>query len=294
MRGHDHRPFKSGQGLACGTTWEPALASWLGSTPVLPTRLSVGFQILAAEQDLGVWRRSGLPGEEEEAAAPGQRVCPGLATEPGPGLGSVGRRPEGFRPRPRATAEAAGHPGAGEARPARAGGRGYDVGECGSLPSTQSQLVSGGWGSGLRFAGKNHLKAGQGGPRVPGRLPRVLSASLFPQDNTEILGFLLGGIAALGAWVSRIPPLSRIVSLGLGPWVTPAGLRASGTILPVPGHWGGEVVSPCAQPCLYICGGGDMCVCVYVCRPEDSWPQAPGILRLTAGELCVHSISCGK
>lgn len=59
---------------------------------------AVGFQILAAEQDLGVWRRSGLPGEEEEAAAPGQRVCPGLATEPGPGLGSVCRCPEGFRP----------------------------------------------------------------------------------------------------------------------------------------------------------------------------------------------------
>ena len=39
-----------------------------------------------------------FPGEEEEAAAPGQRVCPGPATEPGPGLGSVGRHPMGFRP----------------------------------------------------------------------------------------------------------------------------------------------------------------------------------------------------
>ena len=103
---------------------------------------------------------------------------------------------------------------------------------------------------------------------MPGRLPRVLSASLSPQDNTEILGFLLGGIAALGAWVSRIRPLSRIVSLGLGPWVTPAGLRASGTILPVPGHWGGEVVSPCAQPCLYVCGGGGRYVCVYMCAGQ--------------------------
>ncbi|XP_052495197.1 transmembrane protein 44 isoform X1 [Budorcas taxicolor] len=33
---------------------------------------------------------------------------------------------------------------------------------------------------------------------------------ILVQDNTEILGFLLGGIAALGSWVSRIPPLSRI------------------------------------------------------------------------------------
>ncbi|XP_037381205.1 transmembrane protein 44 [Talpa occidentalis] len=30
------------------------------------------------------------------------------------------------------------------------------------------------------------------------------------QDNTEILGYLLGGIAALGSWASRIPPLSKI------------------------------------------------------------------------------------
>ncbi|XP_052495218.1 transmembrane protein 44 isoform X4 [Budorcas taxicolor] len=34
---------------------------------------------------------------------------------------------------------------------------------------------------------------------------------ILVQDNTEILGFLLGGIAALGSWVSRIPPLSRII-----------------------------------------------------------------------------------
>ncbi|XP_033711527.1 transmembrane protein 44 isoform X3 [Delphinus delphis] len=38
---------------------------------------------------------------------------------------------------------------------------------------------------------------------------RRLLGSLV-QDNTEILGFLLGGIAALGAWASRIPSLSRI------------------------------------------------------------------------------------
>ncbi|KAB0394254.1 hypothetical protein E2I00_015343, partial [Balaenoptera physalus] len=44
----------------------------------------------------------------------------------------------------------------------------------------------------------------------------VLSLSLGPgwalwaADNTEILGYLLGGIAALGSWASRIPQLSRI------------------------------------------------------------------------------------
>lgn len=75
----------------------------------------------------------------------------------------------------------------------------------------------------------------------------MLSASLSPQDNTEILGYLLGGIAALGSWASRIPPLSRIVSpgLGLGLWATVAGLRASGSILEAPGHPGRGVVSPC-------------------------------------------------
>ncbi|XP_060006314.1 transmembrane protein 44 isoform X6 [Lagenorhynchus albirostris] len=41
---------------------------------------------------------------------------------------------------------------------------------------------------------------------------RRLLGSLV-QDNTEILGYLLGGIAALGAWASRIPPLSRISKL---------------------------------------------------------------------------------
>ncbi|KAM9089835.1 transmembrane protein 44 isoform 4-T4 [Megaptera novaeangliae] len=38
---------------------------------------------------------------------------------------------------------------------------------------------------------------------------RRLLGSLV-QDNTEILGYLLGGIAALGSWASRIPQLSRI------------------------------------------------------------------------------------
>ncbi|XP_045243154.2 transmembrane protein 44 isoform X4 [Macaca fascicularis] len=39
---------------------------------------------------------------------------------------------------------------------------------------------------------------------------RRLLASLL-QENTEILGYLLGSIAAFGSWASRIPPLSRII-----------------------------------------------------------------------------------
>ncbi|XP_055424627.1 transmembrane protein 44 isoform X1 [Bubalus kerabau] len=44
------------------------------------------------------------------------------------------------------------------------------------------------------------------------RGPQRRLLGILVQDNTEILGFLLGGIAALGSWVSRIPPLSRINS----------------------------------------------------------------------------------
>ncbi|PNJ69496.1 LOW QUALITY PROTEIN: TMEM44 isoform 11 [Pongo abelii] len=39
---------------------------------------------------------------------------------------------------------------------------------------------------------------------------RRLLASLLP-ENTEILGYLLGSVAAFGSWASRIPPLSRIM-----------------------------------------------------------------------------------
>ncbi|XP_012585130.1 PREDICTED: transmembrane protein 44 isoform X5 [Condylura cristata] len=52
-------------------------------------------------------------------------------------------------------------------------------------------------------------------PRAPGPIrgpQRRLLGSLL-QDNTEILGYLLGSIAALGSWASRIPPLSRIIIL---------------------------------------------------------------------------------
>lgn len=70
----------------------------------------------------GVCCRSGLPGEEEGAAAQGQRICSGPAAEPGARLGALGRRPKGFGPRPRAPAEAAGKPAAGEAEPRRTWG----------------------------------------------------------------------------------------------------------------------------------------------------------------------------
>ncbi|KAM8771250.1 transmembrane protein 44 isoform 2-T2 [Rhynchonycteris naso] len=43
---------------------------------------------------------------------------------------------------------------------------------------------------------------------VQGPQRRLLGSLL--QDNTEMFGYLLGGIAAFGSWASRIPPLSRI------------------------------------------------------------------------------------
>lgn len=142
----NHRPLKGGEGLTCGTVREPILASGLGSTPVLPTQLSVEFQILGALWDLGVCCRSGLPGEKEEAATQGQHICPGPAAEPGPRLGSVGRCPEGFRPHPRAAAEAAGKPSTGEVEPAQgdltAGGEGG--GNAGPSPSPSSNKCPGG------------------------------------------------------------------------------------------------------------------------------------------------------
>ncbi|XP_058151550.1 transmembrane protein 44 isoform X4 [Dasypus novemcinctus] len=43
---------------------------------------------------------------------------------------------------------------------------------------------------------------------VRGPQRRLLGSLL--QENTELLGYLLGGIAAFGSWASRMPPLSRI------------------------------------------------------------------------------------
>nr|KAF6383954.1 transmembrane protein 44 [Pipistrellus kuhlii] len=43
---------------------------------------------------------------------------------------------------------------------------------------------------------------------VRGPQRRLLGSLL--QDNTEMFGYLLGGIAACGSWASRIPPLARI------------------------------------------------------------------------------------
>ncbi|XP_045857658.1 transmembrane protein 44 isoform X3 [Meles meles] len=45
---------------------------------------------------------------------------------------------------------------------------------------------------------------------VRGSQRRLLESLL--QDNTQVLGYLLGGIAVFGSWASRIPPLSRINS----------------------------------------------------------------------------------
>ncbi|XP_047589412.1 transmembrane protein 44 isoform X9 [Lutra lutra] len=44
---------------------------------------------------------------------------------------------------------------------------------------------------------------------VRGSQRRLLESLL--QDNTEVLGYLLGGIAVFGSWASQIPPLSRII-----------------------------------------------------------------------------------
>ncbi|XP_037693909.1 transmembrane protein 44 isoform X2 [Choloepus didactylus] len=60
--------------------------------------------------------RSRLPGKEEEAAAQGQRICPGPAAEPGPRLDSLGLCPEGVGHHPGPAAEAAGKPAAGKYR----------------------------------------------------------------------------------------------------------------------------------------------------------------------------------
>lgn len=79
---------------------------------------------------------------------------------------------------------------------------------------------------------------------------------LFPQDNTEIFGYLLGAIAAFGSWASRIPPLSRIVRLGRGwgcgsPWQVLGHLGVSSE-LPSPGVEG--LCRVCA--CVHVQGMG--------------------------------------
>uniref|UniRef100_A0A2K5N718 Transmembrane protein 44 n=1 Tax=Cercocebus atys TaxID=9531 RepID=A0A2K5N718_CERAT len=66
---------------------------------------------------------------------------------------------------------------------------------------------------------------------------RRLLGSLL-QENTEILGYLLGSIAAFGSWASRIPPLSRIApppALGItthGHWGAAAQGRCQGKTFP--------------------------------------------------------------
>uniref|UniRef100_A0A2K5Q1A9 Transmembrane protein 44 n=1 Tax=Cebus imitator TaxID=2715852 RepID=A0A2K5Q1A9_CEBIM len=75
---------------------------------------------------------------------------------------------------------------------------------------------------------------------------RRLLANLL-QENPEILGYLLGGIAAFGSWASRIPPLSRIVRLGVV--VTTGGLG---------GQMSKAYHSPSCSPSVR-CRGTEMC-----------------------------------
>lgn len=44
----------------------------------------------------------------------------------------------------------------------------------------------------------------------------LMTVPSFLQDDAETLGYLLGVVAALGSWATRIPPLSRIVRLWWG------------------------------------------------------------------------------
>ncbi|XP_048202872.1 transmembrane protein 44 isoform X2 [Perognathus longimembris pacificus] len=54
---------------------------------------------------------------------------------------------------------------------------------------------------------------------APVRGPQRRLLGKFLQDNTEVFGYLLGGIAALGSWASRMPPLSRICQGKLFPCI---------------------------------------------------------------------------
>lgn len=126
--------------------------------------------------DFAVCCRSQLPGGEEEAAAQGQRVCPGAATEPGPLLGSLGCCPKGFGPCPRATAAAAGEPAAGEAGlagGARGGGEGpFPLQVPAHASGVGVSRVSLGWGE--------PTKSGKGWAWDAHGLLGVLSVTLVP------------------------------------------------------------------------------------------------------------------
>lgn len=143
------------------------MATWFGigaeSIPVLPQQLSVRFlQIPGAIWDFGVCCSSGIPGEEEEAATQGQHICPGLAPEPGPRLGSLGHCPKGFRPHPRASAEAAGKFAAGKTEPAGSqGGRhgGVQVPSLLTVPTNAPDVCM---RVGCVLLGRNLLKSRKG------------------------------------------------------------------------------------------------------------------------------------
>uniref|UniRef100_A0A2K5IKN1 Uncharacterized protein n=1 Tax=Colobus angolensis palliatus TaxID=336983 RepID=A0A2K5IKN1_COLAP len=69
---------------------------------------------------------------------------------------------------------------------------------------------------------------------------RRLLASLL-QENTEILGYLLGSMAALGSWASRIPPLSRIApppTLGITTQRRQMSKPSQSPSRSPSGHWG--------------------------------------------------------
>ena len=165
---HNHMPLKGGEGLAYGAMWAPVLSSGLGQCQFFP-RGSLSSSRSRAPCGILVSCRWGLPGEEEEAAAQGQCVCPGPAAEPGPRLGSVGRGPEGFRPHPRATAEALGKPDTGEAKPAQ---RHVMWGNAGPSPPYGPNRCPGDGRSGLGLVGKNLLEAEEDGPGAHGHLLR--------------------------------------------------------------------------------------------------------------------------
>uniref|UniRef100_A0A5F9DRS9 Transmembrane protein 44 n=1 Tax=Oryctolagus cuniculus TaxID=9986 RepID=A0A5F9DRS9_RABIT len=87
----------------------------------------------------------------------------------------------------------------------RLSGCGQDSGPCRSLPPWFLQMPQVG-GRGLGQAGLTVV-----GGKPGNSLRRKLRVDpSFSQDDAEILGYLLGVVAALGSWATQIPQLSRI------------------------------------------------------------------------------------
>uniref|UniRef100_A0A5F9CBG0 Transmembrane protein 44 n=1 Tax=Oryctolagus cuniculus TaxID=9986 RepID=A0A5F9CBG0_RABIT len=90
----------------------------------------------------------------------------------------------------------------------RLSGCGQDSGPCRSLPPWFLQMPQVG-GRGLGQAGLTVV-----GGKPGNSLRRKLRVDpSFSQDDAEILGYLLGVVAALGSWATQIPQLSRIIIL---------------------------------------------------------------------------------